>query len=69
MSLGFDPTPAIGNTHTVGVRTWRWNGTGWEKYILPNTFQAAVRQRYYETLVTTAPTPVSNMTGVVLAYL
>lgn len=69
MSLGFDTTPTLGDPHTVGGKSWRWNGVGWEKFTLPITFQAAVGQRYYETLVTTAPTPVTNTVGTLLTYL
>lgn len=69
MSLGFDPTPAVGDLHTVAGKTWRWNGAGWEKYTLLNTFQAPVRQNWYETLVTSASNPVTNMVGVQLTYL
>jgi hypothetical protein len=69
MSLGFDPTPSVDDIHTVGGKRWRWNGIGWEPATLKNTFMAAVRQDYYETLVTTAPTPVAPMAGVLLTYL
>ena len=30
MSLGFNPTPTVGELHTAGTKTWRWNGVGWE---------------------------------------
>lgn len=69
MSLGFDPAPSVDDIHTVGGKKWRWNGIGWEPATLKNTFMAAVRQDYYETLVTTAPTPVAPMAGVLLTYL
>lgn len=69
MSLGFDTTPSVGDLHTVASKTWRWNGTGWEKYTLLNSFQAAVRQGWYETLITGGSNPVVNMTGVQLTYL
>ena len=69
MSLGFPTTPSVDDIHTVGGKTWRWNGVGWERFVLKNTFMVAVKQRHYETLVTTAPTPVRNMTGVVLVSL
>lgn len=41
MSLGFDPSPTIGDTHTVGGKTWKWNGTGWEPLVVP-TFALTV---------------------------
>lgn len=69
MSLGFDTTPSVGDLHTVAGKTWRWNGVGWERFTFPNTFQAAIKQNWYETLVTTAPIPVgAASTGVLLTY-
>lgn len=69
MSLGFNPTPTVGELHTAGTKTWRWNGIGWERYEMPNTFQTSIKQNWYETLVTTAPTAVdAASTGVLLTY-
>lgn len=66
-------SPSIGTQYTLGALTWEWNGTGWETVpatsSAPNTFQSAVLQGWRETLVTTAPTPVKNMNGVLLTYL
>lgn len=36
MSLGFDTTPSVDDTHTVGGKTWRWNGVGWEVVTVPS---------------------------------
>lgn len=69
MSLGFDASPAVGDLHTVGGKTWQWNGVGWERFAFPNTFQTPIKQNWYETLVTSASNPVVNMTGVQLTYL
>ena len=30
MALGFPLSPTLNQTYTVGTRTWRWNGKGWE---------------------------------------
>jgi hypothetical protein len=30
MSLTFPASPTIGDTYTVGARTWTWSGTIWE---------------------------------------
>ena len=68
MSLGFNPTPTVGELHTAGTKTRRWNGSGWERFTFPNTFQSAIKQNWYETLVTTAPNPVINMDGILLTY-
>lgn len=68
MSLGFNPTPTVGEIHTAGTKTWRWNGVGWERSTFPNTFQVSIKQNWYETLVTTAPNPVINMDGILLTY-
>ena len=69
MSLGFNPTPTLGELHTAGTKTWRWNGVGWERFTFPNTFQSAIKQNWYETLVTSASNPVTNMVGAQLTYL
>lgn len=31
MTIDFPASPTIGDTYTVGLRTWQWNGTGWER--------------------------------------
>lgn len=66
-------SPTIGDPYTLGSLTWEWNGTGWATVPNtasgPNTFQSAVLQDYYETLVISGANPVSNMTGVLLTYL
>lgn len=69
MPIGFNPTPTVGELHTAGTKTWRWNGSGWERFTFPNTFQSAIKQNWYETLVTTAPIAVdAASTGVLLTY-
>ena len=30
MSLTFPASPTVGDTYTVGARTWTWSGTIWE---------------------------------------
>lgn len=30
MPLNFPSSPALNATHSVGDRTWKWNGTGWQ---------------------------------------
>ena len=30
MSLTFPASPSVGDTYTVGARTWTWSGTIWE---------------------------------------
>lgn len=30
MPLDFPNSPTLNQTYTVGDRTWKWNGTGWE---------------------------------------
>ena len=30
MSLAFPASPTVGDTYTVGARTWTWSGTIWE---------------------------------------
>ena len=30
MALTFPPSPFVGETYTVGTRTWVWNGTAWQ---------------------------------------
>ena len=80
MSLGFPTTHAVGDTHTVGSRTWRWNGTGWEKWemnpipsssVTPSSFMLAIEaQPWIETLVTSYPSAVpGNHIGVLLNYI
>lgn len=72
MPVSFPSTPATNDEYTFGTTTWVFNGVGWEVVPVvssgPNTFQSAVKQAWYETLVTTAPNPVQNMTGVLLQY-
>lgn len=29
-NLGFPSNPTIGQTYTIGIRTWIWNGNGWQ---------------------------------------
>lgn len=29
MALNFPASPTLNQTHSVGERTWRWNGVGW----------------------------------------
>jgi hypothetical protein len=74
--LALPPSPTPGQIEPYNGKNWRWMGGYWSavSQFAPsveasNTFQAAVKQNYYETLVTTAPNPVANMTGVLLTYL
>jgi hypothetical protein len=30
MPIDFPDSPALNDTHTVGLRTWKWNGLVWE---------------------------------------
>lgn len=30
MALNFPASPTLNQTHSVGERTWRWNGVGWQ---------------------------------------
>jgi hypothetical protein len=30
MSLNFPSSPALNQTHTVGTKTWKWNGYAWD---------------------------------------
>ena len=76
MPLVFPPSPTPGQIEPYNGKNWRWMGAHWSAVSQfapvddsPNTFQNAVKQNYYETLVTTAPNPVNNMTGVLLTYL
>lgn len=32
MALNFPTSPSIGDTYTIGTKTWVWNGVAWEKY-------------------------------------
>lgn len=71
MSLGFNPTPAVGELHTAGTKTWRWNGAGWESATLKNTFmQAIAAQPWVETLITSYPSAVTGAhSGTLLNYI
>lgn len=74
MPLAFPPSPTPGQIEPYNGKNWRWMGAYWSVVSQypqagPTTFQAAVKQAYYETLITQAPNPVKNMTGVLLTYL
>jgi hypothetical protein len=30
MALNFPNTPAVNDTYTLGTKTWKWNGAGWQ---------------------------------------
>ncbi len=30
MALDFPASPAVNDLYSVGERTWKWNGAGWE---------------------------------------
>jgi hypothetical protein len=30
MALDFPSSPSVNDTYTLGSRTWKWNGLGWE---------------------------------------
>ena len=74
MPLVLPPSPTIDQIEPYNGKNWRWNGVYWSAASQypqdgPNTFQTPVIQDYYETLVTSAPNTVGNMTGVLLTYL
>ena len=76
MPIDFPASPSPGEIYPYNGKNFRRMNGYWSAVSQfapvdesPNTFQTAVKQNYYETLVTTAPNPVSNMTGVLLQYL
>lgn len=76
MPIEWPDPPTPGEVYPYNGKNWRRMNGYWSAVSQfapvdesPNTFQSAVKQNYYETLVTTAPNPVKNMTGVLLTYL
>lgn len=33
MAVNWPSTPAVNDLYVVGIRTWRWNGEGWERVV------------------------------------
>ena len=46
MPLNFPDSPALNATHSVGDRTWKWNGTGWQ-YVSDGVISTAILQPSY----------------------
>ena len=51
MPLNFPNSPSLNDTHSVGDRTWKWNGTGWQ---LLNSSQLFSNATLDYGLITTA---------------
>lgn len=74
MPIAFPSTPSAGDEYPFGGKVWRYTSAGYWTAVrqfneFNNGFQNSIKQNWYETLVTTAPNPVNNMTGVLLTYL
>lgn len=74
MPIAFPSSPTVGQEYPFGGKTWRYLSAGYWTAVRQfneynNGFQNPVMQGWYETLVESAPNPVTNTTGVQLTYL
>ena len=42
MSLSFPLSPSLNQTHTVGTKTWKWNGSAWDMQTTPAADSASL---------------------------
>lgn len=42
MALNFPTSPALNETHTVGSKTWKWNGSAWDMQTTPAADSASL---------------------------
>ncbi len=45
------PAPVVGNTYSIGLRAWQWNGIGWARIEQQNLLGGGYRI-FYPTTVT-----------------
>jgi len=64
-TLGFPSNPNIGDTYTLGTRTWVWNGNGWQLQSGITSFDPFTANRI---IVTTSTNSTSTTTGGLVVY-
>ena len=64
-SLTFPSNPTLGDTYTLGTRSWRWNGTAWQ---LQSSVQSLDPFTVVREIVTTSTNSTSTMTGGLIVY-
>jgi hypothetical protein len=60
MALNFPPNPNIGDTHTVGSKTYTWSGSAW--------LVTAVSQTFTSVTITTSTNATSTNSGALQIY-
>jgi len=64
-TLNFPSNPAIGDTYTIGTRTWVWNGNGWQLQSGITSFDPFTARR---VIVTTSTNSTSTNSGGLIVY-
>jgi hypothetical protein len=63
--LNFPSNPSVGDTYTIGNRTWIWNGSGWQLQSGVTSYDPFTANR---VIVTTSTNSTSTNTGGLLVY-
>ena len=64
-TLNFPSNPQIGDTYTIGTRTWVWNGNGWQLQSGITSFDPFTASR---VIVTTSTNSTSTNSGGLIVY-
>ena len=63
--LNFPSNPQVGDTYTIGTRTWIWNGNGWQIQSAITSLDPFTAKR---VIVTTSTNATSTATGGLVVY-